>query len=133
MKRWALPLLVGVAGVTEMADEPNLKYMRAAHVEGDGLPLCGLPVETESHQNLGRVDGVIVEPSTRRVHYLVIDGDDVGRYLMPIRTICLDPSNQTLKVMDEPDPTGWEPFDPDAYDEFGDEDLLTALFACPAA
>ena len=38
-----------------------------------------------------------------------------------------------LDMRDEPDPTRWEPFDPDDFDEFGDEDLLAALFAKPAA
>ena len=116
-----------------MPDTRNLRYVRAAHVKGDGLQLYGVPVETGSQRNLGRVDGVIVEPSTRRLHYLVVDGDDVGRYLLPVNTICMDRMCQALRVMDEPEPAHWEPFDPDAFDEFGDEDLLAALFAKPAA
>jgi hypothetical protein len=126
--------LLRIGQERKVPDTRNLRYVQATNVESDGLPLCGLPVETDCHQKLGRVDGVIVEPSTRRLHYLVVDGDDdVGRYLMPLDAICLDPSSHTLKVMDEPDPASWEAFDPDAYDDFGDDDLLAALFSRPAA
>lgn len=115
-----------------MAEARDLKYVDAAHVKGDGSCLSGLHIEAGADRQLWELDGLIVEPGARRLRYFVVDAGE-GRYLMPFDTICFDPDHQALRVIAEPDPSSWEAFDPDAYDEFGDEDLVTALFAHPAA
>lgn len=115
-----------------MAETGNLKYVDAAHVTGDGPCLSGLRIETGADRQLGELNGLIVEPSARRLRYFVVDAHP-GRYLMPFDTICFDPDHHALRVMAEPDPDSWEAFDPDAYGEFDDDDLISALFAHPAA
>jgi hypothetical protein len=116
----------------KMAETQNLKYLDAAHVAGDGLPLSGLRIETGADRQLGELDGVIVEPGVRRLRYFVVDAGE-GRYLMPFDAICFDADHHALRVIAGSDPSSWEAFDPAAYDEFGDDDLITALFARPAA
>lgn len=115
-----------------MAEARNLKYVDAAHVKGDGSCLSGLRIEAGDDRQLGELDGLLVEPGARRLRYFVVDAGE-GRYLMPFDAICFDTDNHSLRVMAEPDPDSWEAFDPGAYDEFGDEDLISALFASPAA
>lgn len=115
-----------------MAEVRHLRYVDAAHVTGNGPCLSGLRIEAGADRRLGELHGLIVEPGVRRLRYLVVDAGN-GRYLMPFDTICLDPDNQTLRVIADPDPGSWETFDSEAYGEFGDDDLISALFAHPVA
>jgi hypothetical protein len=91
-----------------------------------------LRIETGADRQLGELDGLIVEPGARRLRYFVVDAGR-GRYLMPFDTICFDPDHHTLRVIADPDPGSWEAFDSEAYGEFGDDDLISALFARPVA
>ena len=115
-----------------MAESRDLKYVDAAHVKGDGSCLSGLRIEAGADRQLGELNGLIVEPGARRLRYFVVDAGK-GCYLMPFDTICFDPDHHTLRVIAEADPGSWEAFDPDAYGQFGDDDLISALFAHPAA
>jgi hypothetical protein len=115
-----------------MAEIRHLKYVDAAHVTGNGPCLSGLRIETGADRQLGELDGLIVEPGARRLRYIVVDAGR-GRYLMPFDTICFAPDHQTLRVIADLDPGSWEAFDSEAYGEFGDEDLISALFARPVA
>jgi hypothetical protein len=115
-----------------MAEFRHLRYVDAAHVTGNGPCLSGLRIETGADRQLGALDGLIVEPGARRLRYFVVDAGR-GRYLMPFDTICYDPEHQTLRVIADPDPGSWEAFDAEAYGEFGDDDLVSALFARPVA
>jgi hypothetical protein len=115
-----------------MAEAQDLRYVDAAHVNGDGVCLSGLRIESEAERKLGELNGLIVEPGARRLRYFVVDAGE-ARYLMPFDIICFDPQHRALRVMAEPDTHSWQEFDPDAYGEFGDEDLISALFAHPAA
>jgi hypothetical protein len=116
-----------------MAERQQLRYVQAARVERYGLPVCGLPVETGAGLRLGHAEGVIVEPATRRSHFVVLNSGQDRRYLVPLDLICVDPAKHTLRLVADPDPTSCREFDPAAYAAFDDDDLITALFARPAA
>lgn len=117
-----------------MNDAPPLRYLEAARVEGPEHGLDGFDVSTSDGQRLGRLDGFIVDPATRRLCSFVIRRPGLfrtRRYLVPLCPAQLDPEHQVLRV----DPDGSEPsaFDPTAFERFSDEDVLTALFGSSTA
>jgi hypothetical protein len=112
----------------KMTAAGDLRYVHADHVDGDGVCLSGLRIEDGADCKLGELTGLIVEPGARRLHYFVVDVHE-GRYLMPFDNICFDPDHSALRVMADPDPGSWQEFDPDAFGEFDDDDLISALFA----
>lgn len=112
-----------------MPEQRNLRYLQAEHVESDGISLCGMPVEAGGGDVLGNVDGVIVEPGARRACYFVVAADNSRRYLVPMEPVRLDATHQAVQIVGEPEPEEWAEFDPRAFDEFDDADLMAALFS----
>ena len=114
----------------------DLRYLDAGHVEHPDGTLEGLAVCTEQNEQIGCVDGVLIEPSTRRVRYFVVDtvrpaDDNHERCVLPVDSpVVLDIRSRTLRVRGSAD---MEPL-PDPVQPFSDEDVMTALFrSSPAA
>jgi hypothetical protein len=113
----------------------DLRYLDAGHVEHPTGTLEGLSVCTEENEQIGCLDGVLIEPSTRRVRYFVVDT------VRPTRNkhercvfaadgpVVLDLSGRTLRVGGSVD---MEPL-LDSVQPFSDEDVMTALFRSSAA
>jgi hypothetical protein len=110
----------------------DLRYLDAGHVEHPTGTLEGLAVCTEANERLGELDGVLIEPSTRRVRYFVVDMARNARercVLAADGPVVLDLPGGCLTVGDGVD---IEPL-PQQLRPFSDEDVMTALFHSSAA
>ena len=113
----------------------DLRYLDAGHVEHPTGTLKGLSVCTEQNEPIGWLDGVLIEPSTRRVRYFVVDTVHAARHehercvLTADSPVVLDMTGRMLRVGGSVD---MEPL-PDPVQPFSDEDVMTALFRSSAA
>jgi uncharacterized protein YrrD len=115
-------------------DARHLRYLEAARVAAPDHGLDGFEVSTSAGEQLGRLDGFIVDPAARRLCSFVIRRPGLlrtRRYLVPLCPAQLDPEHHVLRV----DPGESEPseFDPTAFERFSDEDMLAALFGSRTA
>jgi hypothetical protein len=109
----------------------TLRYLDAAHVRHPTGTLADVEVRTENAEALGRVDGIVVEPSQRKVRYVVVERPSLlkrRRYMVPVDGVArLDAENQTIEIDSD-----WESlrrFDPSAIPGFADDDLIETMFA----
>lgn len=114
----------------------DLRYLDAGHVEHPTGTLAGLSVCTDQNEQIGCLDGVLIEPSTRRVRYFVVDTvraahDEHERCVLSADSpVTLDLHGRTLRV---PRAVDMSPL-PDPVEPFSDDDVMTALFrSSPAA
>jgi hypothetical protein len=110
----------------------RLRYIDAHHVQSSGACLDRLDVREGAGQQIGRLDGVIVDVEARRVRYFVVHS---GTWLaphwqvLPFFSARLDRNNWALRV--DFDRTLAAPFsklDRDALPKFADDDQTTGLF-----
>src|SRR5436305_11378381 len=108
----------------------RLRFVDNDHLAG---PLVEhLDVTTRAGNRIGTFDGVLVEPSERRVRYLVVDR---GRFfhqrcLIPLPDARIDAEHHAISLdVEEADAAEWQRFDPSTFPPFSDEDLITAMFA----
>lgn len=110
----------------------DLRYLDAGHVEHPTGTLEGLLVCTDQNEPIGELDGVLIEPATRRVRYFVVDTDKPANDRCVFSAdgpVVLDLPSRRLTVGSTVD---MEPL-PRAVQPFSDEDVMTALFRSPAA
>lgn len=127
---------VGRNGSTRRSGNCDLCYLAARNVEIPAGKLADLEVRTRDEEKLGDVDGIIIEPSARRVRYLVVRSGRFrkGRYLLPVENLpCLDRSHGALRVDEPAADIEREAFDADSVRPFTDEDVITVMFAPTAA
>lgn len=115
----------------DMATDATLRYVQAERLEGEGLQFAGLAVQTRNERELGRLDGIIVDPRARRVRYFVVDAGGHHRYLMPLCAASLDEEHHALRLVSPDDPQDCFEFDPGAFVEFDDDDVVAAIFGGP--
>ena len=110
----------------------GLRYLDAEHVEHPSGTLGGVDVCTEQDEQLGALDGVLIEPATRRVRYFVVEGNRKPHlYVLPADTpAVLDTQYRKLRVTAN---AGDLERLRGSVTEFSDEDVLTAMFRTPAA
>lgn len=113
----------------------ELRYLDAASVRHRSGTLEGVCVCTEGNQPIGSLDGVLVEPATRRLRFYVVTRQQLPaaeRYLVPAAaTTVLDTAHATLRM--DVDPDDVRPLGDEAVRPFSDEDMLNAIFTRPAA
>jgi hypothetical protein len=118
-------------------DESGLCYLQADNVELPAGTLAGLRLCSPDDQSLGALDGVLIEPSTRRVRYFVVKRAGwlrSSRFLLPLETPAhVDRERNLLRVEVSADDLPRENFDADTVRPFSDEDVVTAMFAPNAA
>jgi hypothetical protein len=111
-------------------DRKNLRYLDAASVLHPDGTLEGLRVCTAADDQIGSVDGVLIEPAGRRVKYYVIVRSTLlrnRRYIVPAdRVAILNADGRTLRI--DVDDEMIQRFEPSSVPPFSDEDLLQALF-----
>ena len=114
--------------------ESRLCFLDASHVGSPAGDLGRLQLQSERDEPLGTLDGVLIDPSARRVCYLVVETPGWFRkrkYLIP--TECpakLEPERNTLRVDIEPDAVGsLEEFDRRDVREYSEQDTVEAMFA----
>ena len=113
----------------------TLRYLDADHVNHPSGTFAGVTLWSEEDEKLGTIAGVLVEPSTRRVQYFVIERRSAlrpRRYLLPVDSLpVLSACDRKLVVQAKADDL--QRFDGRLVEPFSDEDAITAMFARPAA
>jgi hypothetical protein len=115
------------------SEHSRLRYLNASQIEGPVSSFDHLEVRNRDDRTIGRLDGILIDPSERCVRYFVIDDENSRRhhrYLIPLAPTRVDAQRRALCV-DVPtsDVEQFEDFEDDSFPHFSDEDLLTALFA----
>jgi PRC-barrel domain len=113
--------------------EPHLRYISASRVETPAGSLDQLDVLNQEESNVGKLEGIVVDPGERRVRYFVVRSQRQFRsrhYLVPLAPTTVDAEHRTLHVDVEPDDVS-ELVDGPAqtFPTFSDADLITALFS----
>lgn len=111
-------------------EEQRLRYLEAAKVEYPDGTLDGFEICTEASESLGSLEGVLVEPSRRRVRYFVIGprGWKRRRYLVPAECPArIDTDDSRIYV--EAGRADVRPYEPSRVLRFSDVDVVDALFA----
>jgi hypothetical protein len=113
----------------------TLRYLDADHVNHPSGTFAGVTLWSEEDEKLGVIAGVLVDPSTRRVQYFVIERRSVlrpRRYLLPVDSLpVLDADDRKLRVHAKA--ADLQHYDGRFVEPFSDEDAITAMFAIPAA
>jgi hypothetical protein len=121
----------------QLDDQLDLCYLEAQNVELPAGRLAGLQLCSGDDQRLGAVDGVLIEPSARRVRYFVVKSSGwlrKGRYLLPLESSAhVESTQNVLRIEARAADLARTTFDADAVRPFSDEDMVTAMFANTAA
>jgi hypothetical protein len=115
----------------------QLCYLEAGQLTGPCGGLQGVTLSTEEDEALGTLDGVVIDPSERRIRYFVVQRRGwLGsrRFLLSAdRPAQITKDRRKLRLPVEPDElTSCEEFDAQRIPRFSDDHLLTALF-CTAS
>ena len=117
--------------------ERDLCYLGAQNVEIPAGKLADLEVCSRDDEKLGDIDGVLIEPSARRIRYFVLKSPGwfrSGRYLLPVEDAArLESDHHVLRIEACASDVPREAFAPDAVRPFTDEDVVTVMFAPTAA
>jgi hypothetical protein len=119
---------------TAAADVEGLRYIQAKQVEGDTFRLDGFDVVDRDHRPLGQLNGLIIDPASRNVRYLVVDQGKWltrRRKLVPFGPAHVDRGGAAVQMdaLSADDDEAWRSFDADAFPPFSDDDLITAVFS----
>ena len=111
----------------------NLRYLAASRVD---TPVGGLRdalVLSQSEEQLGKLNGILVDPHERRLCYFVVESGHWPtrrEHLVPVGTARMEPNRKALYLDIEPEHIGdYEECRSDRLPTFSDEDLISALFA----
>jgi hypothetical protein len=80
---------------------PWLRYVDAGKITAPGLALDGMKVRNDAMETLGNVDGFIVDNSSKRPYYVVVDSGGWFKskdFLVPIGHARIDDDNDALIV-----------------------------------
>lgn len=110
----------------------DLRYLDANLVQHPSGTMQGVLMCTADDEQLGSLDGLLVDPASRRVRFFVVERASAlrrRRYLLAADALTtLD--ERTLRVHAHADEL--ERFDARTVLPFSDEDSITAMFARPA-
>ena len=111
----------------------NLRYLSASRVDTPLGRLRDALVLGDSEEELGKLNGIVVDPNARRLCYFVVES---GRWpsrrehLVPAGFARMEPARKTLHLDVDLDRFGqYEECRSDRLPPFSDEDLITAMFA----
>ncbi len=123
-------MITELNGTTE-----TLRYLDADQVKHPAGTFAGLMLCSQDDEKLGAIAGMLVEPSTRRLRYFVVERSSVlknRRYVLPADSSpVLRADDRKLCVLANADDL--ERFDARLVERFSDDDAITAIFAEPAA
>src|SRR5262245_61039019 len=115
------------------SEKTRLRYLNATHIEGPVSSFDHLDVRSREDRTIGRLDGILIDLSERRVRYFVVDDHSARgphRYLIPLAPTRLDARRRALCVdVTTSDVEQCEDFEDASVPQFSDDDLITALFA----
>jgi hypothetical protein len=81
--------------------KPGLKYVKVDHLSDRTLDLSDMPVESHAREELGTVDGLIVDSESGRPYYLVVDAGHWFKskhVLVPVGLLTLAADRESLLV-----------------------------------
>jgi len=115
----------------------DLCYLGAENVRCPVGTLAGLDVRTADDESLGQLEGVLLDPSQRRVRFLVVQSSGLlrkRRYLLPVEAAPhVEAKDMILRIEAHAGEVTPERFDVRAVRPFSEEDAVTAMFAPRAA
>ena len=118
-------------------EDLTLRYIEAENVEVPTGRLNGTVLLGPNDETVGTLDGLIIDPIRRRVHYFVVRSGNwfkAHRRLVPATPAKLNSADRTLHVNVNPDDLPRLPeVRPDTFERYSDDDLLAAMFSAPAA
>jgi hypothetical protein len=111
----------------------DLCYLEAGQVTGPCGGLEGVTLSTETDEALGTLDGVVIDPTERRIRYFVVHRRGwlrSHRYMLSAdRPTQMTKDRRKLRLPVEPgELTSCEEFNAQSIPKFSDEHLMTALF-----
>src|SRR5436190_19536437 len=111
----------------------NLRYLEASRVDTPVGGLRNAVVLSQSERQLGRLNGILVDPHERRLCYFVVES---GRWptrrehLVPVGFARMEAKGKALYLDVEPECFGdYEECRSDRLPAYSDEDLIAAMFA----
>lgn len=126
-----------VSTEVDVSDTDSLRYLKADAVECPVGKLNGLSLFSQDDEAIGAIDGVLIDPSTRKLRYYVVDSARMfnrRRYLVPADSpAVVVPEDRALRVEMPFDRIERQRFDSRTVPQFSDDDLLTALFSSRTA
>jgi ferritin-like metal-binding protein YciE len=109
------------AGVGKEIRGSRLTYVNSTQFTSDKLNFSDMHIVGATNDDLGRVDGFVVDRSSGRPYYVVVDsgGWFVGnRYLLPINSVQFNRGDRRMKVPVDKDTIKKYPkFDGDAFEQ----------------
>src|SRR5215831_9554137 len=108
-----------------------LKYVAAHRIDTPAGRLGGAALVSPTHAQVGKLDGVLVDPLDRKIRYYVIESGRVSprHYLLPLTATRLDREHCALEVDVEADEIQrLDEVEPDRLPRFDDNDLVAALW-----
>ena len=116
-----------------MESNGALRFIEADRVDTPAGRLNGFTLVSPTDVQLGKVDGVLVDPAQRQVCFYVVKTPGrflAHRYLLPMMPAHLEPERRTLQVDVEPAELRTFPeTDPESFSKFSDVDAVEAMFA----
>jgi hypothetical protein len=113
--------------------DEGLRYLDATRVDTPIGRLADLALVSPTDESLGSVDGVVINPSERKVCYLVVESGgwwSSRRYLLPLEPFRVDRQRKAVRVeLEATDIRQLPQVHAGEFTPFGDYDLITALFA----
>jgi hypothetical protein len=118
--------------MTDAPDHSRLCYLDAADVRGPLPSWDGVALRNHADEEIGQLDGIVIDPAGRHVHYLIVSATGMFRrhqYLLPFHPTRLDVEHQSLCV-DLPKTAlkQCEKFERAEFRRYSAEDLFSALF-----
>jgi hypothetical protein len=112
-----------------------LRFLDASRVASPAGTLADLELCSRDNRPVGRLEGVLIDPSARRVRYFVVKSPGrQRRYLLTADTpLHVELAPRRGRVESAHADLKLEPFDPDSVLPFSADDAVTAMFAEPAA
>lgn len=112
--------------------DPRLRYLSADQIRGPLERFDHVDVRNEHGDSIGKLDGIVIDPPTRQMRYLVIDVEsdrNHRRYLVPPTTSRLDADHQELRIdLDKEDVEQCVGFEAGAFHRYSADDLIAAMF-----
>jgi len=122
---------------TQLADTSDLSYLEASKVSSPGGVLSELDVLSAEGQQLGRIEGVVIDAGARRVLYLSVRSSGWlrgERYLVPADQLGqIEGENKVLRLRVDLRNEAVQGLDAATLRRFSDEDVLSAMFPTRAA
>ena len=119
----------------------RLRYLDAHDVNDEAVDFDGMNVRGTNNEELGHIDGFIIDSISRRVYYAVVDAGgwfSSKRFLLPIGHARLDRNSKTINVdLSRDGLKAYPRYNEEQFATFSDDELraferTTITACCPA-